>query len=454
MAGSIVRRIVTRGQEGGRSAMKHLRGRIAAALALLSLNALIPAAARAGGLMLYEVGSADVGLASAGYSARAQDASTVLTNPAGMTRLPGSQLLIGTQLLYAPTAMTLDLAQTSPGLGTGDGGAFVGLLPGGGLFYTHTMSPKVTLGIASTSNFGLAESYDDDWAGRYYIQSSTLIGISILPSIAYRANDKLSLGASLNAMYGIFKTKVAVNNPTSTSDGQLSLDDKHWGFGGNFGLLYEPDARTRIGITYNSQVNLDFTAPAEFTGLEAPLQTLLGAAGLLNADIDLGMKVPQGVMASFYKQPKSNLALLGSVGWQQWSKFGEVEVGVDSNNPTTLTTDLDYMDTWHGALGVQKKSGESWLLNFGVAFDSKFQSAPYLSPTLPSNWAWRFGVGGQHHVSDKFSWGLSGEYAYGGTIEVNERSQVPVAAGGRGDLVGSYENTGIWFGAANFTWKL
>ena len=52
-------------------------------LALLS----IPPASHAGGLLLYEVGTADVGLASAGYSARAQDASTVFTNPAGMTRL-------------------------------------------------------------------------------------------------------------------------------------------------------------------------------------------------------------------------------------------------------------------------------------------------------------------------------------------------------------------------------
>ena len=33
--------------------------------------------ALAGGLIAYEVGTADVGLASAGYNARAQDASTV-----------------------------------------------------------------------------------------------------------------------------------------------------------------------------------------------------------------------------------------------------------------------------------------------------------------------------------------------------------------------------------------
>jgi long-chain fatty acid transport protein len=54
----------------------------------------------AGGLIAYEIGTADVGLASAGYNVRAQDASTVFTNPAGMTRLEGTQLLAAGQLDY------------------------------------------------------------------------------------------------------------------------------------------------------------------------------------------------------------------------------------------------------------------------------------------------------------------------------------------------------------------
>lgn len=62
---------------------------------LFAVSAVFSGSAAAGGLLLYEVGTADVGLASAGYTARAQDASTVLTNPAGMTRLPGKQLLLG-----------------------------------------------------------------------------------------------------------------------------------------------------------------------------------------------------------------------------------------------------------------------------------------------------------------------------------------------------------------------
>ena len=70
-------------------------------LAALPVGALASAAASAGGLMLYEVGTADVGLASAGYGARAQDASTVFTNPAGMTRLEGTQVLVGAQAAEA-----------------------------------------------------------------------------------------------------------------------------------------------------------------------------------------------------------------------------------------------------------------------------------------------------------------------------------------------------------------
>jgi len=75
---------------------------------------LAAASAHAGGLIAYEVGTADVGLASAGYNARAQDASTVFTNPAGMTRLAGTQVLAAGQVLWSNTKFSID-SGTSPG---------------------------------------------------------------------------------------------------------------------------------------------------------------------------------------------------------------------------------------------------------------------------------------------------------------------------------------------------
>ena len=65
-------------------------------LCCLALTAVFPGGpAWAGGIMLYQFGSPDVGFAAAGYAARAQDASTVFTNPAGMSRLEKSQVLGG-----------------------------------------------------------------------------------------------------------------------------------------------------------------------------------------------------------------------------------------------------------------------------------------------------------------------------------------------------------------------
>jgi long-chain fatty acid transport protein len=433
---------------------------IASALWLCVLGA---GEAVAGGLLLYEVGTSDVGLASAGWGARAQDASTILTNAAGMTRLDGSQALLGVQALYGDYGFSIG-SGTSSSLGTNDGGNPIGWFPGGGAFFSYSASPDLKFGFGMAGNFGLSEKYDADWVGRYYIQEATLIGMSFLPSIAYKATDKLSLGASVNAMYGIFKDQVAINIPDAQrpgnfvsirraeTDAQLNVEDEAWGLGVSLGLLYEFNAGTRLGFTWNSQVNLDFSGPAEFSSM-GQFGTSLQNAGLLNADIDVGIKVPQQMMASVFHQLNPRWALLGSVGWQQWSKFGLVQLGIDNTaNPTSLTQDLDFKDTWHFAAGAQYRLSDPWLLNFGVAYDSKFQSGPTVSPILPVNDAWRFGAGVQNQVSKTFSWGVAAEYAYGGTLDVNEQSASSVPTGGRGDLVGSYPDTGIFFLAANFNW--
>ena len=176
-------------------------------------------------------------------------------------------------------------------------------------------------------------------------------------------------------------------------------------------------------------------------------------AELLNSNIELGIKIPQQLMASVFHQVNPRWAVLGSVGWQQWSKFGYVQLGIsDTANPTSVTKDLDFKDTWHFAAGAQYRLSDPWLLNFGVAYDSKFQSGSTVSPMLPVNDAWRFGAGVQNQVSKTFSWGVAAEYAYGDTLDVNLQSTSSVPTGGRGDLVGSFPDTGIFFIAFNFNW--
>jgi long-chain fatty acid transport protein len=428
---------------------------VAAAL-ILAFCLLCPLSAMAGGLIAYEFGTQDVGLASAGYNVRAQDAATVFTNPAGMTRLDGAQILGSGQVDYSNLGFSIG-SGTSPGLGNDDGGDVFGsdgLFLGGGGFFSYSVSPDLKLGFAMTGNFGAPMKYNDNWVGRYYVQEGTLVGLSFVPAIAYKVTSKLSLGGSVTAMNGIYRNKVAINNVNPRyGDGQLKMDDNAWGWGVNLGLLYEFTKETRLGFTWNSQVNLDFGAKPEFSNLAPGVQALLSRRGLMNSTIDVGINVPQQLMGSIFSQVSDRWALLGSVGWQEWSNFGQVMFGIeDTLNPTSLTQELDFKDTWHFAGGAQYRISEPWLLNFGIAYDTDFQDGSSVSPMMPANSAWRFGAGVENQVSKTFKWGVAADYLYGGTLETNLQSTLPVEVGQRGDLVGSYENIGTLFFGAYFNW--
>ena len=73
--------------------------KIILALAVAAVMLTVPVTSDAGGLFLTEFGTEDVALAGAGWAARAQDASTLFKNPAGMSRLQGNQFQGGLQAM-------------------------------------------------------------------------------------------------------------------------------------------------------------------------------------------------------------------------------------------------------------------------------------------------------------------------------------------------------------------
>lgn len=120
---------------------------------------------QAGGLYMYQIGSSDLGFASAGTAARAEDASTIYANPAGMTRLSADQFTAGAQLLYGKVEYELN---GNGLLNGGDPGKDVGRLPGCSAFYSHSISDDLKIGVGAYGNFGLALDFGNSWAGPQY----------------------------------------------------------------------------------------------------------------------------------------------------------------------------------------------------------------------------------------------------------------------------------------------
>jgi long-chain fatty acid transport protein len=370
----------------------------------------------AAGLILYEVNSPSTGTASAGWAALAKDASTAFQNPAGMTRLDQSQLLVGVQPLIVTSEFNSGAGTRVMG-GGDDGGNAGGVLPSAGGYYVYSASDRFKLGLSVLSYFGAALDYGDTWVGRYRVEKTAFITATIAPSLAYRINNWLSVGAMLNITYAYFKNETAVNNLIGP-DGQVSYKDIGAGVGGGFGVLIEPTESTRLGMTYYSPVGLNFNDTPSFSGLGPVMSALFPGRRL-----GLTYTIPQWLMVSGYQQVTDDLAIMANFGWQDWSQFGSVDVSLqeDLARPGAFTTNLNMKNTYHAALGAQYRIAKPWLISLGFAYDSSPMSEENRSPSLPLDRNWRGAAGIQYEWSKNLTLGFAYEYINLGSANINKQ---------------------------------
>src|SRR5438105_11733762 len=124
------------------------------------------------GFALEQQSVSNLGYAFAGGAANAEDASTIYSNPAGMTRLPGRQVVLGLNAIYG-SARFADQGTSSPAgpafpITGGTGGNPVGLNWVPNLYYATDIGRSAKAGIGINAPFGLKTKYPSDWMGRYH----------------------------------------------------------------------------------------------------------------------------------------------------------------------------------------------------------------------------------------------------------------------------------------------
>jgi len=387
---------------------------------LLPLGMVVTTASQAGGLYLYETGTDDVGLASAGMAARAQDATVQFMNPTGLSHLQGRHLTMGGQLLYGDVPYDLD----DPAYDDVD--TVVGWFPSASLYYSQQLDDRWTLGLATYGNYGMGLDFGG-WEGQQLVKEATLMALTMQPGIAYRIDDHWSLGAAMGINYGLFALK------RETGSGEQKLDDTDWALNGKFGILYELDQRTRFGLAYSSRVKYHFDVQTRVT-LQRPnlpdVSTELPLSGMVNT--------PQQVMLSGYHEFAPDWAIMGNLGWQDWSEYNKNHVTLFGRDTADKAL---FQDTYHVALGLQHVLTPQWTLNGGVAYDtSVYEDQDDTTLTIPSGAAIRLGVGARYALSAQESIGASMEYL------TQEDSYVQ-----GNDLSGRYDDGRFYFFAVNYS---
>lgn len=408
----------------------------------------VASVSHASGLLLYEYGSPDTGYASAGRSARADDASTIASNPAGMMRLEGHELLAGGAAVYSDISLSLDRDLTT--FEGGSGGEPVGFVPAASVFYVGEGDERWKWGVGMYGNFGSPLEYDSDWAGRYRLQEVILLGLNIAPTVAYQLTDTVSVGLGVNFFYSIFEEKVGINNISlqdDLPDGRLKFEDTNWDVGANFGILYEPCPETRFGFQYTSSIEFDPTDRLTFENLGPILGAAVERNGLQGARLRVGLEVPQTAMISGYHQFDNNWAILGNIGWQDWSEFGLVEISLRAEEATSVTVDRGYEDTWHAAIGAETLV-DCWKVSFGIAYDEGMLSDSNRTVDLPVGDEWRFGAGGRRMLSETMELGLQYTLRWNGDLDLDQEGG-PL----NGDVYGTYEDASAHFFSATINMR-
>lgn len=400
----------------------------------------------AGGLWLYEQASPDLATAGAGAASRAEDATTSFANPAGMTRLEKTQILFGIQPGFPDIQFNTDSATTTPG---GNGGNAGDPFVAPATYFVHSLTDDLKVGFSLLSYVGAGLDYNDNWAGRYFVQEVSFTTVSANPTLAYRVTPWLSVGAGPVFSYAMLKQKSAVNNSIldpGFDDGKLKVDDGDFAVGGNFGILLEPLEGTRIGVTYLTKSDFEFKN-GDLRNLGPNTRAAVDAAGISDSDAKIKLTVPQQALLSIYQDVTDDLAIMGDFGWQNWSEFGRIDLSLASTTGGTVSSKVQTKDTYHFGIGATYRFLEHWRYSLGFAYDTSAFSDNNRVAAMPFDRQIRVGTGVRYALNDDMTLGFAYEYLNLGDGKLEQSSALG------GTLSGEYKTNDIHFIDVTLNWR-
>lgn len=411
------------------------------AIAAVTLGLVLPGLASAAGYALNEQSAHASGTANAGAAANVENASILYFNPAGMSRLPqGTQISFGAAVLNVDPKAKDITATNSLGLPVegSNGGDFIDTAVIPNFYVTHTMG-DFAAGLGVYVPFGLTSDYDNNFKGRFLADETEIQVISISPSFAFNITEQLSLGASLNIMYGegkltraqdftgvgaqvaagIDAARQSYNLPAlteaermaiigqTTQEGYFDTEGDDWEIGWTIGLMYQPLESTTLGLTYRSKTDFNLTGDTKLSKYPVPTPDVMNGTASFNLvnlkeDAEVPLTTPESVTFALKHDFNDQWTLLAGATWTRWSRFQNLDIysREGANGPVSSIGSTKYEDpngdlighveenfhnTWSFAVGALYHLNENWTLKAGYAYDESAVSNTYLTARVPSS---------------------------------------------------------------------
>lgn len=332
-------------------------------LPLLVLSAM-SGSAFAAGFQLANQNGAGTATSYAGEAAAAEDASTIYFNPAGMTYLSeGHNVSVGGTAIvrsvkFSDTGTTSltrspgNIVMAAIGGNGGDGGG-VKLVPFG--FWSYSLSKDLRIGVGVSPTFGNETEYNENFAGRFSGRYTSIHQININPSIAYRLNEKVSLGFGVN--YASNEVEFWQSVPVGVNaerKATLKGDDHAWGW--NAGAIFQVTPATRIGLSYRSKIKFKLEGTQEIQGVS-------------NTPVRAQLETPDNFSLALHHRLNDRWEVLADATWTGWSSIPQLLAVNANTGATAALLNYNFKDAWRVGLGAKYQLNNAWNLRAGIAFD-------------------------------------------------------------------------------------
>lgn len=356
-----------------------------------------------GGFTLFQQGTAAAAQAAA-FVAEADDPSAIYYNPAGLNQLKRPEIYMGgvfehpDRNFFGPAGEQSETNHRWFGSGT--------------IYATYPVNDRVAVGLGFFTPFGMGSQWPPTWVGRYITTFSSLKTYNVNPAISVKILDNLSVAAGLDIMWTDveLKRKIPVSlGGIQLADGESRLRGSAHGFGGNAGVLWQVVDGVKLGMSFRSQIDVNYQGTLELSNLPAQVPGPRSVAG--SAKLNFPPFVTGGISISRLQPFTFNF----DVTWSGWSSYDQLNVSlkqpilVNGVYASTLVTPKNWKDTWTFRFGMNYRLTEAIKLRAGYLFDLSPVPDETFDPQVPNANRHVFCVGGDWTIR-QFTLGVAYNY--------------------------------------------
>ena len=297
-----------------------------------------------------------------------------------------------------------------------------------GMYYAKQLNEKEYIGFGSYARFGNSCQFQPGSLPGYNNTSSKLNGMSIGVNYAKKLDSKwsASLGAEVNyAWLQIDKTApFMVPGSGYTADNKAQIEGESYALGWNAAANYAFDDKNEMGIVYRSAVNHSMEANVRDNLLHLGINDALGTNFPAFTEAYGCVTLPESVMIGYGHKfnDKTRVELNGT--WTRWSRFDKFAISFDGMAPFESGV-RNWKDGWRYAIGIEHKLSDKYSLLAGAAYDessipdyvlgdSSTEGADFMVPTGTRT---TFTIGTQYH-DDRQTLALSIGYMKVGDLDI------------------------------------